>query len=120
MNNILKKLEMERGYNRRYDGFQRGLIVESELHKTGEIQPYPGGIPRDKYVLRVKVGVNFFSNQVMLDQSRRIAERTLLSYLYGDTLSLLQRAEQAVWDGDAQATLEVLAAIRKNISGETA
>lgn len=118
MNKILQQLEMERGYNKRIDSFERGLIVESELHETGGSKPYPGGMPRDEYVLRVKLGVNFFSNQVMLQQSRKVAERTLLTYLYGDTLSLLQRAEQAVWDGDAEATLQAIYAIRKNISGE--
>lgn len=117
MNRILEKLKMERGYDKRPDGFNRGLIVESELHQTGGVSPMPGGITCDEYHLRVMLGVNFYSNGVQLEEARRVAERSLMAYLYGDTLSMLQRAEQAVWDGDPETVLATIVEIRKSLAG---
>jgi len=112
MDRLIDQFELRRGDSRRYDGFSRGLIVEKEARSTGAISPVPGGVPKDEYTLRVTLGVNFYSNAAQLAEARKVAERSLLAHLYGDTLNKLQRAEQAVWDGDPEAVLEALNDIR--------
>ncbi|AST86259.1 hypothetical protein CIG66_07185 [Ralstonia pseudosolanacearum] len=111
MNSILDKLEQNQTGMRKGNGFRRSPILDYKLEPTGNM--LPGGFqPMEGYLLTVTLGISFWSNKVMFEDSKRDAERMLLTRLYGETLALLDEASHAIYNGEPEDALQAINAIK--------
>lgn len=111
MNSILDKLEQSQTGMRKESGFRRSPVLDYKLEPTGNMRP--GGFqPMEEYLLTVTLGISFWSNKVMFEDSKRDAERMLLTRLYGETLALLDEASHAIYNGEPEDALQAINAIK--------
>lgn len=112
MNTILSELEHTPTGQRKVSGFRQTPVLDYQIDPTGNWKP--GGFqPMEEHRLTVTVGIMFWTNNVMFEESRRQAEETLMHRLYGGTLALLAEASHAIHNGDPEGALRAIHEIKR-------
>jgi hypothetical protein len=106
-----KKVE-KTGYLGRSD-FEKTALIEYDVEKTGVTRP--GLSENEQYQMTVTVGVEFWANQAQYSHALPVAEKLLLSRLFGGLMGEVAEMRSAVFDGDAQRALAACDRIQKEI-----
>ena len=70
-----------------------------------------------EYELQATVRITYWANDAQRTHARRIAEKSLAAFLYGDFLALVSQCEHAISDGDDAAAISACSAMRDKILG---
>lgn len=65
-----------------------------------------------QYELRLSLGSNFWARKSDYDAARKMAERSLVQLVHGETLTLISRVEAALWQSDRVTALKWLNELR--------
>jgi hypothetical protein len=114
---IFDKLNEERTGIVKTSKFQSisALLEQSTTKISASGNPWFGIM--EQYQLSITLGVRFCANDVQLDRAREQAKKVLLNRLYGHVLCLVDEAQHAIFNGDADAVIVILNTIRTEIIG---
>ena len=110
MNNF-EVLKLQHQRPKWQDPVRKVEIVEDQHFS----RPYGFGVTH-RYTLRAEVAVEFYANEVQLDDAISNAKKTLASRLFNDALGITQEIRQAALDNDERKIIKLCADLEEHFS----